>query len=868
MYSFPRNRTINNLQRALVSVALISCLAAGSLKASDPWPANPNWQQYVNGPAAPDVYPVKVVTTWGSVKNADALVKQNGFATLQNTPGEPAPAIVLDYGKDVSGIPFFNVQSVSGTPTLHAAYSEGLLYLGTNGDGAPGQAADPSRADDFTLSGAGVVTRNMIQGGERFQIITLTSPGTVSLSAAGIHFSAFRADATAYQGYFVCNDDELNRIWYDGAYTVQLDQLPPGSVAPPWTITNGSLDANGGDVGLLKIGTNWTDYTVTFQFKIVTNQAGWLVRGQSQDQGYVLILNASNDTAGAPNTLQELSVSPSGYASIANVALPVSLDPGTQHIVKSVVSGTTVTTYLDNQQIASFDSSNFSSGITAYATGTVGFREHAGEEADFNNLTVTDPSASVLFSNPFSDPSALTAFNTPVGGDPLPLVMDGAKRDRVVWGGDLNIDGPTLYYSTATNEYIQQSLLLLGSYQEASGEAGSDVPPTNPLGTFPESGYSYSASYSIYFVLNLADYYLFTGDLAFVKKEWPIVQSELTYNAANVNSSNLLITSASDGMDWHYYDGALTGAVTEYNALYYQALLDGSVLAQAAGFANLAAGYEAQAALVKTAINSTLFNATTGVYDLSDSIKGKIAQDANSSVIVTGIAPTSAVSPILTTLQTALWTEYGPLSFSANTGFKAYISPFASKIELEARFQANDTTDALTLLHDLWGLMAAQDSPNYTASAWEVIGTDGTPGFAGFTSLAHGWSSGATSMLSGYVLGIRPIEPGYLTWMVEPHPGTLTWSEGRAPTAYGPFDVKWANNQSSHRFTLDVQVPPGTSGTIVLPPSTGTNVQVNGKTVFSNGQFKPTTGIGGASLTGGVVQLTGVQSGHYRIESQ
>jgi hypothetical protein len=97
MYSFPRSRTINNLQRALGSVALISSLAAGSLKAQDPWPANPNWQRYVNGPASADVYPVKVVTTWGSVKNADALVKQNGsVATLQNTPGEPAPAIVLD----------------------------------------------------------------------------------------------------------------------------------------------------------------------------------------------------------------------------------------------------------------------------------------------------------------------------------------------------------------------------------------------------------------------------------------------------------------------------------------------------------------------------------------------------------------------------------------------------------------------------------------------------------------------------------------------------------------------------------------------------------------------------------------------------
>jgi hypothetical protein len=35
-----------------------------------------------------------------------------------------------------------------------------------------------------------------------------------------------------------------------------------------------------------------------------------------------------------------------------------------------------------------------------------------------------------------------------------------------------------------------------------------------------------------------------------------------------------------------------------------------------------------------------------------------------------------------------------------------------------------------------------------------------------------------------------------------------------------------------------------------------------------NGQFKATPGIGGASLVGGAVQLTGVQPGHYRIESQ
>jgi alpha-L-rhamnosidase len=181
--------------------------------------------------------------------------------------------------------------------------------------------------------------------------------------------------------------------------------------------------------------------------------------------------------------LQELSMN-NGYATIANVPLPAALDPGTLHTVKTVVAGTTVTTFLDGQQIASFDSSKFASGIPVYTSGTFGIREYAGEEAEFNNLTITDPQGNVLFQNSLSTTAALNDFSVPAGGDPLSLIMDGAKRDRVVWSGDINVEGPTLYYSTAANEYIQQSMLLLGSYQEATGEAGSDVPPTAPLEPF------------------------------------------------------------------------------------------------------------------------------------------------------------------------------------------------------------------------------------------------------------------------------------------------------------------------------------------------------------------------------------------------
>jgi alpha-L-rhamnosidase len=44
---------------------------------------------------------------------------------------------------------------------------------------------------------------------------------------------------------------------------------------------------------------------------------------------------------------------------------------------------------------------------------------------------------------------------------------------------------------------------------------------------------------------------------------------------------------------------------------------------------------------------------------------------------------------------------------------------------------------------------------------WELVNTDGTPGFGSFTSLSHGWASTPASALPGYLLGIQPVTAGY-----------------------------------------------------------------------------------------------------------
>ena len=90
---------------------------------------------------------------------------------------------------------------------------------------------------------------------------------------------------------------------------------------------------------------------------------------------------------------------------------------------------------------------------------------------------------------------------------------------------------------------------------------------------------------------NIATYYLYTGDLAFVRAEWPMITRELGYNQSLVDGRGLLVTDASDGKDWDYYDGAKSGEVTAYNDIYFETLTDAALLADALGMPAQAATY-------------------------------------------------------------------------------------------------------------------------------------------------------------------------------------------------------------------------------------------------------------------------------------
>ena len=259
-------------------------------------------------------------------------------------------------------------------------------------------------------------------------------------------------------------------------------------------------------------------------------------------------------------------------------------------------------------------------------------------------------------------------------------------------------------------------------------------------------------------------------------------------------------------------------------------------MASALGQADAAAAYTAAAAQLRTAINTTLFNASTGLYDVSTAQPGVADQQGNAYAVLYGVAPApgTSVAALLQNLTAALYrtptapNATGPVPVQQSSG-STQVGPYTSAYELFARFENGDAAGALALIRNEWGLMR-RTSPYYSGATWEYVGLDGTPGLGVGTSLAHGWASGPTSALSQYALGVRPVGPGYRTFLAEPQPGDLRWAAGTVPTPYGPIAVSW--QRASRGLRLELWVPEGTRGTVGVPVS-GTNVALtdNGRTV-------------------------------------
>jgi alpha-L-rhamnosidase len=426
------------------------------------------------------------------------------------------------------------------------------------------------------------------------------------------------------------------------------------------------------------------------------------------------------------------------------------------------------------------------------------------------------------------------------------VVTDGAKRDRLVWIGDLAVENQLGEYSLrAAPAIIKQSLQAFSCQQLADGQltmasqiaatCPQDLPST-PVPPFPASaqpvplgGAVKLPEYTAWWIVAVHDYVLYTGDGGFARRMMPVVRRGLAYFRSHMEAG--VYVTPSGAINWHPIELA-AGVDAHTNATLFRALRDAADLERWVGRGQSAARVDdGRAAALGRAMIARLWDSGAGAFVVnSDDPQRNHTQDAQVEAVLDGVTNRTQSSEALRFITTHLVRPLGVANgqYDNDPHMSNYISPYISSTELLARLKYGQTNAALGLIRREWGHMLSSGP----GTLWEKIGFDGLPANyaslqqpvpffsgsgAGFTSLAHGWSGGPVPALSGYVLGIRPTSPGYRTWIVAPQPGDLSFAQGQVATPRGAIASRWQRASHDRAFKLTVIAPLASTGVVEVP---------------------------------------------------
>jgi hypothetical protein len=348
-------------------------------------------------------------------------------------------------------------------------------------------------------------------------------------------------------------------------------------------------------------------------------------------------------------------------------------------------------------------------------------------------------------------------------------VWDGVKRDRMIWLGDLHPEASVIYAAFGSDESIRRSL----------ERTRMEYPDGKWINTLP--------SYSFWWIINLYDWYMHSGDIEYLKSSLDYVRviAKLAYEVVTENPVNFGFF-----VDWSSAGDEATKRFGFYCVM-YKAFVCASKIADTLGDAELSE----LAARGMTAVRAL---------DLSLPNQKQMA----------GIAAYSG-------LKSASEVNDSVLSRDPLQG----LSTFMGYYVLLAKGAAGDVRGALDIIRSFWGAMldlgattfwedfdiewvkdAARIDEITPEGKKDVHGDNGKECYVGYRhSLCHGWAGGPAAFLSQYVLGVNVAEPGCKKLVIKSSLGDLEWARGTFPTPYGA--VKIEHKRDGERIISTVDAP-------------------------------------------------------------
>ncbi|KAJ9644682.1 hypothetical protein H2199_003645 [Coniosporium tulheliwenetii] len=380
-------------------------------------------------------------------------------------------------------------------------------------------------------------------------------------------------------------------------------------------------------------------------------------------------------------------------------------------------------------------------------------------------------------------------------------LVDGAKRDRLVWAGDMAIAVPAIVVSYNDLISVQNSLDSLFALQNAStGQLPYAGRPFSELGI-------YSATYHLYTLIGVSDFYLYSGDYDYLTSLWSDWKRAMAFSLSFIDSSGLMnVTSPADWLRF-----GMGGHNIEANSILYYTLNAGLVLADALNDTTVVQNWTSAAAGIKAAANALLWDADAGMYRDNETTTLH-PQDGNSWAVVSNITDEPAKNLAISQGLRERWTPYGAPAIEAADA----VSPFISGFEIQAHVRAGNATRGLELVRLQWGFML--DDPRMTNSTFiEGYSTTGELHYAPYVndpriSHAHGWATGPTGSLTFLVAGIQLVSAGGETWLIAPSLGDLQHVHAGFSTSVGTFEVEVRKEADGNGFSMSFETPEGTEG--------------------------------------------------------
>jgi hypothetical protein len=350
------------------------------------------------------------------------------------------------------------------------------------------------------------------------------------------------------------------------------------------------------------------------------------------------------------------------------------------------------------------------------------------------------------------------------------LLIDGIKRDRMPWAGDLAVSLAPLAYAFGDAGVVRDSLRALSRPR---------TPHVNGI-----------ADYSLWWVIAHDLHHRHSGDEAFLAAQAEVVHDLVLRLADETDARGLLRPVA--GAETFVGAGAGGGAVfldwgvrleagrdpVALQVLWYWALGSAARVLALAGHPG-AAGWTELAGRVRELLRP--------------------GPDGTWRTYVDG---DGAADPYATMLAVHAGLVDADLPDAAQRVVLdgAFGTPFMAALALRA-LTGEHRVAAVRRIADRWGAMLDDGS----ATFWEELPGDGPPGTAMYgrpygMSRCHGWASGPAAALPELVLGLRPTAPGWRTAEAAPRLGDLAWAAAVVPVPGGDLMVA----ATTDRVVVDV----------------------------------------------------------------